>query len=99
MIFKSIEFAAKAHAGQYRKGTQIPYMIHPLGVAKILIQYDYPEHIVIAGVLHDTIEDTRGHLSKSKRDSDQRLQTLLMLPRNLTNPMSGRSVKNTPLNI
>ena len=47
MIFKAIEFATKAHGDirQYRKGTRIPYMIHPLGVAKILIQYGDPDHM------------------------------------------------------
>lgn len=28
MIFKAIEFAARAHARQYRKGTNIPYIVH-----------------------------------------------------------------------
>ena len=58
MIFKAITFAANAHSGQYRKGTQIPYIFHPLNVAQKLLLYNYPERIVIAGVLHDTIEDT-----------------------------------------
>jgi (p)ppGpp synthase/HD superfamily hydrolase len=58
MIFKAIEFAVGAHSGQYRKGTKIPYIVHPLAVAKILIEYDCPDHVVIAGILHDTIEDT-----------------------------------------
>ena len=58
MIFKAINYAAKAHSGQHRKGTKIPYIIHPLGVAKILIEYGCADHVVIAGILHDTIEDT-----------------------------------------
>lgn len=58
MIFRAIEFAAKAHAGQFRKGTNIPYIFHPLGVAKILIEYNCSEEIILAGMLHDTIEDT-----------------------------------------
>lgn len=59
MIFKAIEFAARAHAGQYRKGTRIPYITHPLNVAKILIEYECREPVVVAGILHDTLEDTR----------------------------------------
>ena len=59
MIFKAIEFAARAHSGGYRKGTKIPYIIHPLNVAKILIELDCREDIVAAGILHDTLEDTR----------------------------------------
>lgn len=58
MVFAAIEFATKAHKGQVRKGTKIPYITHPLGVAKILIENDCPEEIVVAGILHDTVEDT-----------------------------------------
>lgn len=58
MIFDAIEFAAKAHRNQFRKGTQIPYLIHPMRVAKILIESECPEEVIVAGLLHDTIEDT-----------------------------------------
>ena len=57
-IFKAIEFAATAHRGQYRKGSKIPYIIHPLGTANILIDLGCSEEIVAAAILHDTIEDT-----------------------------------------
>lgn len=57
-VFEAIEFAAHAHAGQYRKGTLLPYIIHPLSVARILIEQKLDEHIVVAGILHDTLEDT-----------------------------------------
>lgn len=59
MIFKAIEFATKAHSGQYRKGTKIPYITHPLNVARILIDHACPEPVITAGILHDTLEDTR----------------------------------------
>ena len=59
MIFKAIEFATKAHSGQYRKGTKIPYITHPLNVAKTLIQLECSEPVILAGILHDTLEDTR----------------------------------------
>jgi len=58
MIFKAIEFAARAHTGQNRKGTKIPYIVHPLGVAKVLIDHGSPDYLVAAGILHDTTEDT-----------------------------------------
>jgi len=67
MIFKAIEFAARAHSGQHRKGTKIPYIVHPLGVAKILIEYGCPDHVVIAGILHDTVEDTPVTLNEIKQ--------------------------------
>jgi len=57
-LFDAIEFATHAHSGQYRKATRIPYIIHPLNVVKLLIESDCPEVVVIAGALHDTVEDT-----------------------------------------
>lgn len=57
-IFEAIDFAQHAHWGQFRKGTHIPYIIHPLEVMKILSQYTDDENIIIAGILHDTLEDT-----------------------------------------
>jgi (p)ppGpp synthase/HD superfamily hydrolase len=57
-VFEAIEFAARAHAGQFRKGTELPYILHPLGAARILIERGCPEDVVVAAVLHDTLEDT-----------------------------------------
>ena len=54
---KAIAVATKAHEGQLRK-TGEPYIIHPLAVMKILQEWNMDEDTVIAGVLHDTVEDT-----------------------------------------
>ena len=58
ILFRAIETAVRAHAGQYRKGTRIPYIVHPLGVAQILIRAGCSQEVVAAGILHDTLEDT-----------------------------------------
>ncbi len=57
-VFEAIEFATRAHRHQHRKGTGVPYIVHPLGVAHILIDLGCPEDLVVAGLLHDTVEDT-----------------------------------------
>lgn len=57
-LYDAIEVAARAHHNQVRKGTEIPYLVHPLGVASLLIRINSPEPVVIAAVLHDVIEDT-----------------------------------------
>ena len=62
LIFKAIVFAAEAHSGQYRKGSLIPYLIHPLEVGNILIEYGCSPDVVAAGILHDTVEDTSANL-------------------------------------
>jgi (p)ppGpp synthase/HD superfamily hydrolase len=54
----ALEVAAKAHVKQRRKGTNIPYIFHPAGVALILSQEGYSEDLIIAGILHDVVEDT-----------------------------------------
>lgn len=57
-LYDAIELAARAHHQQVRKGTEIPYIVHPLAVASMLIRVNGPEPLVIAALLHDVIEDT-----------------------------------------
>ncbi len=58
LIHEAIIFAAKKHAGQMRKGTDIPYISHPMEVMQILTENRCSENVIIAGILHDTLEDT-----------------------------------------
>ncbi len=53
----ALAFAAKHHDQQVRKGTRLPYITHPANVAIILTRYGRDEETVIAGILHDVIED------------------------------------------
>lgn len=55
---KAIEFAAAAHSQQFRKATTIPYITHPFSVAMLLKDAGCDEDVVIAGLLHDIVEDT-----------------------------------------
>lgn len=58
LIERAFHFALEKHKGQYRKGTEIPYITHPFGVAMILKKHRYSDEVVAAGLLHDTLEDT-----------------------------------------
>ena len=53
----AIDFATTAHAGQRRKSGE-PYIAHPLATAGILVDLGMDMDTVLAGVLHDTVEDT-----------------------------------------
>jgi (p)ppGpp synthase/HD superfamily hydrolase len=65
----AIKVAARAHAGQLRKGDGVtPYITHPFGVAVILSGYTENEDVVVAGLLHDTIEDTSYTFEEMGRD-------------------------------
>ena len=60
MVNKAITFATKAHDGQLRKGTQRPYIVHPIEVGDIVSTMTRDEEIISAAILHDTIEDCEG---------------------------------------
>lgn len=56
----ALAFAARLHAGQLRKGTQIPYVSHLLAVAGLVLEHGGGEDEAIAALLHDAIEDQGG---------------------------------------
>ncbi len=66
-IEHAIELAKKAHEGQFRK-TGEPYIVHPLAVKKILEEWGMDEDTIIAGILHDTVEDTPLTLDEIKKE-------------------------------
>jgi (p)ppGpp synthase/HD superfamily hydrolase len=57
VINHALAFAAKHHDRQVRKGTKLPYLTHPANVAIILTRYGRDDDTVVAGILHDVIED------------------------------------------
>ena len=56
-LTKAICFAAEKHEGQTRKGTDIPYITHPMEVGAIAATLTDDEEIIAAAVLHDVVED------------------------------------------
>lgn len=56
----ALVYAVRAHASvmQARKGTDFPYVAHPIRVAEILDRFGYGDDVVVAGFLHDNLEDT-----------------------------------------
>ncbi len=57
LIEKSFQFAKRLHEGQYRISEE-PYIIHPVEVAKILLDLKVDSHTLMAAFLHDILEDT-----------------------------------------
>jgi (p)ppGpp synthase/HD superfamily hydrolase len=56
----AVKFARKAHKTQARKGTEIPYISHLLGVTSIVLEMQGSEDEAIAALLHDVVEDCGG---------------------------------------
>src|SRR4026209_1021667 len=57
VINHAFAFAAKHHDRQVRMGTKLPYLTHPANVAIILTRYGRDIDTIVAGILHDVIED------------------------------------------
>lgn len=53
----ALDYALLAHASHTRKGTNIPYFSHVIGVSSLVLEYNGTEDQAIAGLLHDVIED------------------------------------------
>jgi hypothetical protein len=58
LIEAADRFAERSHLGHLRKGTERPYVEHPREVARLLAEAGAGEDVVVAGLLHDTVEDT-----------------------------------------
>jgi (p)ppGpp synthase/HD superfamily hydrolase len=71
-INHALAFAAKHHDRQVRKGTRLPYVTHPANVAVILTRYACDESTVVAGILHDVVEDCVNE-DYSRADLEQRI--------------------------
>ncbi|WP_419026125.1 RelA/SpoT family protein [Emergencia sp.] len=57
LIGKAFDIARELHDGQLRKSGE-PYLIHPIAVAKILVQLGMDDETIVGGLLHDVVEDT-----------------------------------------
>lgn len=62
MLLEAIQFAGEKHSGQFRRGSDTPYVAHTIAVSYLVAAYKSKskklEELVVAAVLHDCIEDT-----------------------------------------
>lgn len=58
LLDRAILFSERAHRGQVRKGTSLPYFSHPVAVAMIVLEHGYGIEAAVVALLHDVIEDT-----------------------------------------
>ena len=81
-LIKAFNFAAKKHQGQERRGTKLPYVIHPVIVSHLISKYKaqskHLEDLQIAALLHDTIEDTDTTYQEIEREFGPLVASLVM---------------------
>lgn len=56
----AVGYAASVHAAQKRKGSEVPYLAHLLGVSSLVLEAGGDEDLAIAALLHDAAEDHGG---------------------------------------
>lgn len=84
MLDSAISFAAVAHAGQVRKYTGEPYIVHPVEVMALVCRAGGKIEMQIAAVLHDVLEDT----VVSAREIERRFGSLVLsYVQGLTDPV------------
>lgn len=73
----AIEFATKKHTEQTRKRENTPYILHPLEAAAVAAELTKDEDILIAAVLHDTVEDTDTSIDEVREKFGNRVAELV----------------------
>jgi len=93
-LSNAIDFAARVHQNQTRKGPNPgPYIYHPIFVAMCLVHYQYDEDVVIAGLLHDTVEDGGVAPDDIEQQFGQRVRQLVEAVTEVKDPSMSREEK------
>ena len=95
MVFRAIKFVAEAHQGQYRKGTNIPYISHLMNVMKILCENGCDKEIITAGILHDVVEDTSVTIEQVERLFGKRVATIVTVASEPDHDRNGKDEKTS----
>ena len=77
LMDRAIVFATRAHSGTYRKGTNIPYIVHPIEAAAIVSTMTSDPDMIAAAVLHDVVEDTDATLEEIRFFFNDRIAKLV----------------------
>lgn len=75
-IGKAVDYATTKHSDQKRASGE-PYITHPLAVASILVEWRMDQDTVIAGILHDTVEDTDASLKEIEKQFGKKIAGLV----------------------
>lgn len=97
LVFTALEYAAIYHRGQYRKGTRIPYIVHPTSMVRFLARLGAPVELQAAAALHDVVEDTEATLEEVRERFGERVADLVESATEKDKSQSWRERKETAI--
>ena len=77
IVTRAAVFAAAAHDGASRKGTTLPYIVHPMEAAAIVAGITADEEVIAAALLHDVLEDTSVTEEELQREFGERVTRMV----------------------
>ena len=77
-MYAAVQWAARKHARQRRDADQAPFILHPLEVASLLSSRGYDEDVIVAGVLHDTLEKTSATAAELRKHFGARVAAIVL---------------------
>ncbi|HEX3875144.1 MAG TPA: HD domain-containing protein [Solirubrobacteraceae bacterium] len=77
-VGEAYRFAARCHSGQRRESDEAAFIVHPLEVGALLDATGSPEHVIVAGVLHDVVEKTDATPEEIRRVFGGRVASLVV---------------------
>ena len=96
---KAKEFAAKAHDGQRRKYTNLPYITHPSDVVDIVRRVDHTEEMLAAAWLHDVVEDCGVSISEIREEFGDDVASLVDWLTDVSKPSDGNRDRRKHLDL
>ena len=96
MINKAKMLAGKAHEGQFRKYSGMPYIVHPIEVATIVQEVEHSDEMIAAALLHDVVEDTDYTVEDIAKEVSPAVAELVEGLTDVSSPQDGnRAVRKT----
>ena len=89
LINKAKMLAGKAHEGQFRKYSGLPYIVHPIEVATIVQTVEHSEEMIAAALLHDVVEDTDYSFEDIAKEVSPEVADLVKGLTDVSNPEDG----------
>lgn len=74
----AFRFASRCHSGQRRESDEAAFIVHPLEVGALLDAAGSPEHVIVAGVLHDVLEKTAATPEEVRAHFGKRIASLVV---------------------